>query len=502
MSGSSSIQASLENYLSPILVEYQNRLPRYTQGKVLRDVIWGFNRYEPWEMTLIDSPPFQRLRNIFQTSLALYTYPCAVHSRFEHSLGVATVASRMLTAIRERCREIDRVCEIETRLAALLHDLGHGPFSHSSEKYYEHLSDEHGNPIFGAEGSAVKENLKILGDASASEVITYLLIKTKAFQGLWDQIVHTYSHDLPELDKVNLGRVASMIVGSDVEVGEHKRFYRQIVNGPFDADKLDYLPRDGYFTGLSIVVDIERLLNVVTVISDGKTRELGVVVSGASVLEQVIFGKTQIFASVYHHHKVRAAHGLLLQLLRTMRDRGYRPGGRDLGDPVSYTTLDDYDLLHSGTRDADVDALVRRIKSRNLPKRALVISYPCFDDDDKTSRENFNHLTDSDFASIQDEVEKSLHLPKGDVLFDLPEPPRIQGTGQALVQLAPNKTLPLQKMYPAGAWAAAYAGYRRIAYVFTSSKDAKAVGAMVRKILASGRNPVKLNEYSLILAKH
>lgn len=101
MLSADAIRGSLEEYLAPVLQQYGQRLRR--QGsKIMRDVIWSFSRYEPYELALIDSPPFQRLRNLFQTSLSLFTYPCAVHSRFEHSLGVATVASRMLDAVEKR----------------------------------------------------------------------------------------------------------------------------------------------------------------------------------------------------------------------------------------------------------------------------------------------------------------------------------------------------------------------------------------------------------------
>jgi hypothetical protein len=131
--------ADIDYYLAPILRDYQQRLIPYTQPKILRDVKWGFNRYTTYELAILDSPPFQRLRNISQTSLAMFTYPSATHSRFEHSLGVSSIASRMLTAIENRGRNLDPVLRIETRLAALLHDLGHGPFSHSSEKFFEGL---------------------------------------------------------------------------------------------------------------------------------------------------------------------------------------------------------------------------------------------------------------------------------------------------------------------------------------------------------------------------
>src|SRR5258708_7859330 len=104
--------------------------------------------------------------------------------------------------------------------------------------------------------------------------------------------------------------MASMIMGVDTLVGTDNRFYRKVVNGPFDADKLDYLPRDGYFTGLAILVDIERLLHTVTIVEEDVGKNLGVLVSGSSVLEQIIFARSQLYTSIYHHHKVRSAHKL------------------------------------------------------------------------------------------------------------------------------------------------------------------------------------------------
>ncbi len=322
-----------------------------------------------------------------------------------------------------------------------------------------------------------------------------------SFTNLWGQIVDFYSSSVPELKLVNLNRMATMVLGIDHEVGAEHRFYREIVNGPFDADKLDYLPRDGYFTGLSILVDIERLLHTVTVIEEEPANSLGVFVSGSSVLEQIIFARTQLYTSIYHHHKVRAAHKLIEGLLQTMLNAGYKPAGYDLADPTSYTMLDDYDILHSRHNHPILDRLVRRIKTRNLPKRALVVTFPCFDEGDEESRENVDKLSEQDIGRIEKIVEEELHLSRGEVMFDIPAQPRLYGTGQALVKIAPNKTLLLQDIYPAGAWAKAYAGYRKVAYVFTTSHDRRRVGEVARNALASLPYPIKLNDNSLVLAK-
>ncbi len=498
--------AELDRYLAQALQDYRNRLSRYSQRKIVRDVIWDFNVCEPHELAIIDSPPFQRLRNIFQTSLALFTYPCCVHSRFEHSLGTAAVASRMLAAIKQRTGHRDLVSETETRLAALLHDLGHGPFSHTSERFYEQLRTPNGTRIF--EELARQEPL--FADASASEIISYLLITTPSFKELWQDIVKMYNSPDLDLRSVDLERVATMILGTDDKVGADKRFYRQIVNGPFDADKLDYLPRDGYFTGLEIVVDIERLLHTITVAQHKGEMDIAVVASGSSVLEQVLFAKTQLYSSVYHHHKVRAAHQLLTQLLTSMAERSYKPGGRDLKQPGSYVMLDDYDFLHTIPDDEELNALVSKIKGRVLPKRALAISYSCFAPDDFESRLNFDKLFDPTNDEAAREIEAAiiaeLGLKRWEVTVDVPDLPRLGGTGQALVQLGKDgkDNVPLQDIYPAGAWAKAYAGYRKVAYVFTTipDPDRKKVGETAKRVFSELKYPIKVTNRALEQAKN
>src|SRR5205807_7664592 len=121
--------------------------------KVIHDHIWGTNRFSWRELVLIDSPIFQRLRGIHQTGLAYYVYPSARHSRFEHSLGVVTVATRVFDAVAQRyagrLEDVARTLSTaqkaevtisrwrqELRLAALLHDTGHSLLSHASERVY------------------------------------------------------------------------------------------------------------------------------------------------------------------------------------------------------------------------------------------------------------------------------------------------------------------------------------------------------------------------------
>lgn len=491
----------VDRLLEPLLGEYDKRMRRYADSKIVRDVIWQFHRFTPYELAIIDSPLLQRLRGIHQTSLANFTYPCALHSRFEHSLGTATVAARMLEAIELNAEPVAPQMKAETRLGALLHDIGHGPLSHSSEKFFEALVDGSGDPIFRGPDSLQGYD-SIFSESSAGEILAYLVITSPSFGRLWKHIVEVYGDKYREIREISLERVGRMILGVDEGIGDDARFCREIVNGPFDADKLDYLPRDGYYTGLRTGVDIERLLRTITTVSGkGAAKQIGVILSGASVLEQLIFSKTQLYASLYHHHKVRSAHQMVVSLLNLMAANSYQPAGHDLLDPVSYLVLDDYDILHSHFGEPIISAAVQKIKSRQIPKRALVITWACFEENDNVSLENFAKIDAPTATQLAQEIEREAGLERGAVFFDLPELPRLSGTAHAVVKVSKDRTLDLEDLFPAGAWAKAFQGYRRTAYVFTSSADRRKVGNAAKAVLAGMKRKIHLNANALALAK-
>ena len=131
-----------EDFYGRINAFVTKKLDRYTpaptSGKVIHDTIWGSVLYNGWEIQIIDSPLFQRLRDIRQLGRAETTYPSAHHTRFEHSLGTTAIASRMIDKLAERSAglEITQRDRNKVRLAALLHDVGHCFYSHLSENVY------------------------------------------------------------------------------------------------------------------------------------------------------------------------------------------------------------------------------------------------------------------------------------------------------------------------------------------------------------------------------
>ena len=185
----------------------------------MRDPIHGFIKLSKKEKQLIDTKVFQRLRRIRQLAMAFLVYPGAMHTRFDHSIGVMHIAGRICTRLRELNPErvsnedMDRV-----RLAALLHDVGHGPFSHVSE---------------------------YLLDAHALDRTDMGPMREKIHEKITVDIIRTDPEIRDILSEEERDFVADMIQGQDTQ-----DWQRDIVSSELDADKMDYLLRDSYFTGV------------------------------------------------------------------------------------------------------------------------------------------------------------------------------------------------------------------------------------------------------------
>lgn len=234
----------------------------------LRDPVHGFVERSDLERRLIDTPVFQRLRRIKQLAMANLVYPGALHTRFDHSIGVMHVAGRVADQVgltRER-RDI-------VRLAGLLHDVGHGPFSHVSEDVLERYPDE--------------SKYKRVKTSKIAEVISWDIINRHP----------SLSRFLSQQQKEEIVGILNASRGSVVE--------QQIISGPLDADKQDYVLRDSYFCGVKYgSFDLERLITTLERIDDGSDELLVGSVDGLYGIEQFVVAKYHLTWQVYRH-KVR-----------------------------------------------------------------------------------------------------------------------------------------------------------------------------------------------------
>jgi len=238
------------------------------------DPIHDFIRVYEHELSIIDSPLFQRLRRIRQLSGAHLTYPAAQHTRFEHSLGVMHIASQAGHALNEKGFLKSDDIEI-IRLAGLLHDVGHGPFSHLFEEIIQDKKISHEN--FGREIILKSE----IGDSLSKNGFNKKLIAKIAF-------------------------------------GDSKfQYMNEIVSGTLSADMMDYLLRDGYFTGAEHArIDHKRITQSL----DVHKKKLALERSALYSFESMMHSRYQMFKAVYFHKTVRSAEVMLLEALRLSDD--------------------------------------------------------------------------------------------------------------------------------------------------------------------------------------
>jgi hypothetical protein len=232
----------------------------------VRDAVHNFISLNDEEVRLLNTPVFQRLRGIKQLALANLVYPGALHTRFEHSLGVCHVAQMMAQQLGLENDEARLV-----RLAALLHDLGHGPFSHVSENALE---------LFG-NGSKLPDRQK---RDSIHEVITG----------------HIICHDKDLAAAI--GKRMPEAVAELLAEGGKQRALRALISGPLDADKQDYLLRDSLFCGVPYGhFDLHQLLRSFMLTGANGSRELMVDPNGLHALEQYVLAKYYLTTNVYRH---------------------------------------------------------------------------------------------------------------------------------------------------------------------------------------------------------
>ncbi|MDQ3743542.1 MAG: HD domain-containing protein [Acidobacteriota bacterium] len=221
---------------------------------------------------LVDSFEFQRLRRVKQLGLALFTYQGAEHSRFAHSLGALHLMTRVLDRLSEKY-SIDPEARAAARAAALLHDTGHGPFSHVMEKVLHFHHEE------WTRRAVLSEETEI------------------------GQVLRSFSAELPR-------RVASLVEGT-----HQPAFLAQLVSSQLDVDRMDYLLRDSLMTGAKYgIYDLEWIINALAIDEAGD--RIYVAARGLYAVEEYLQARYYMFRQVYFHRTLRSAEAVLRSVLR------------------------------------------------------------------------------------------------------------------------------------------------------------------------------------------
>lgn len=362
--------------------------------KIINDPLYGFITIaDKLVFDVIEHPFFQRLRRIEQLGLASMVYPGALHTRFHHALGAMHLMGQAIETLRSKGFQISADEAQGATLAILLHDIGHGPFSHALEHHIVH-------------------NI-------SHEEITLMFLKylNKEFDNKLETAIAIFENSYP------------------------RKFLHQLVSGQLDVDRLDYLMRDSFYTGVSEgVISTDRILKMLTVVDD----DLAVELKGIYSIEKFIVARRLMYWQVYYHKTVLAVEYMQISILnraRTLASKGVElPASsalmfflrQQIGKEQfefspeilsTFASLDDYDI-HSAIKewsshpDPILSLLCTSLLNRNLFR--VVISATPFTEEKTTEIRNSItaklNLKGEDYSYFtgQGEISNSAYDPNND----------------------------------------------------------------------------------------
>ncbi|MFP3261521.1 MAG: HD domain-containing protein [Nitrososphaeria archaeon] len=344
----------------------------------IMDPIYGLLKLNDVEREIIDTAEFQRLRRIKQLSSANFVYPSANHTRFEHSLGAMHLAGVMGEVLTNKgyisSDEIQKL-----RLAGLLHDVGHGPFSHLFE-------------------DAVSKKYKTNHEEIGRRIITESAIS---------DVIKKYGYDPVEVAQLANG------------IYPNKPFMNAIVAGPLSADLMDYIQRDSYYTGAIYGrVNVMKIINSMHVY----TNQLSIEKDAVSAFEGMTIARYEMFKEVYFHKTSRAADVMLRHAIELYDSI---TGFADPKDLKNYIELTDdmliITILKSGEKEAqNARNFVKDYLTRNLLK---LVYEESFIGKDAFLEKLFNQEILRERLIAQ--IEEKASIPHGNIFIDLPTVPSV-----------------------------------------------------------------------------
>jgi len=366
-----------------------------SRQKFVQDPVHGGLKLDSVFLRLIESTELQRLHSVHQLGLAYLVYPGANHSRFEHSLGTFYVAGRMCSSLRLDPGESDLV-----RCAALLHDIGHLPYSHTFEVVLQEQ--------FGIDHEEISRRL-IRGE---DFVITE---RERQMLGECESVP-----EMLEASDISPREVASLLEGGRSEQGCQKtlsrhrgqahfnthRYLSQMISGAVDADQLDYLVRDAHYTGVAYgVIDLDRLLETFAIFNGDLVVDRG----GLSAVEGMLVARALMFSSVYFHKTVRISELMLAKAVELL--------GREAIGTIHRMT-DASLLAHLTSMGGYHEEIATRIKYRRLFKKAYAISV--LDAQDEQWKTIEEMATVRRRRALESEIAARAGTDPGNVIIDVP----------------------------------------------------------------------------------
>ena len=479
-----------------------------SSSKVIHDALWGTQLLYPEEVALINTPLIQRLRRIHQTGFSFLTYPSTTHTRFEHSLGVLYQTDKLARSLSEKYPSAvtrDKIRQL--RITAILHDCSHGPFSHTSEDIYSSFPE-------------IQECIrphKEFESSSASEILAHFILVSEPFKIFLENIKKKIPLEIDPhwLSEVILGRRSDLL----------NAHHTDIINGPFDSDKLDYIFRDGHYSGLPLGVDLDRLWysTEIHVIEPNDLegvrapmRRLVMSRSGINSLEQIVASRMNLTASLYHHHKVRACDCMFKGVLLYCLDNGIPICGRKIETAADFLYFTDIGILGEAERQSnrDVAEMLSNIVNRRLFKRALVISMNTFERPNTEANQGsdirYNLVHKLALAPMREHRDVAVSIweaagkpgRKEEVWLDFPKEPKLRDLARTFVNVgrsnAPDFRV-LADFIPIDQWGKQYVLQKWRGHVFCRPEHVEKISKAAIGILTEKYN-ITFNKYARTLA--
>lgn len=519
-------KSKIEEFTRELLEPYTTRISalpvQKRASKELNDPVWGTISLSAAEVFVLDSPLLQRLRRIRQLGVAHWVYPGTNHTRIEHSIGVCHQVGRVIESVLRHAKETETDGQLQPlaemtdtlRLAGLCHDVGHGLFSHAIENALalnvriNRLRSEFGSTFDRAE-------------PQLSEMAAFYMVGSPAFAEMLNEI-RSVCQLAPS--PTMAAQAARVIAGLDV--APNMPLLHELISGPFDADKMDYMKRDALMCGIPVVTDIERLVQKTRGVASaleqlprriksqvkadaGPFVILGVARSGARAIDELALARTLMFDKVYRHQKVRAVEAMVSSIIALVG-----PALCPEPEMLPLTNYDD-DFLQldvaqlaqgQNPEPATLAAaeLIRRMRERELFVRAIAFTQrspfdELADSDERRlhnanfsnwvkrpgGREEFLNKLAAEVTTIADLADRQadLHALPGEVRSYLwVDPPRSEGVAQpapevhALLISGDRQMIEVSRSNPdLRGWTDAYSNTRDVGYVFSPKEIADIV---------------------------
>jgi len=311
-------------------------------GTSIYDEIYGYIPIEKLELELIDNPLFQRLNYLKQLGTAYRVFPGAQHTRFSHSLGVMHVMDKMVNSRSLKCK-LDAKAKEKMKLAALLHDIGHYPFSHVTET------------VITEQGTKKERKHEKFGE--------YIINNSSITKTLSDA-----DFDPKE--------IAQIITGESSEP-----LFNQLMSSDLDADRIDYLMRDSIHTGVAYGrFDVDRLIHTLTLDNNG---ELAVIEKGIHSIENYVVGRYLMYAVVYTHKTINAFNEIIEHICEKCIGSTF-PSYDQIqkllsDDEIEFAKFNDNQLLEKILSPESEDIFIKEASKMFLKREALTIAREAID---------------------------------------------------------------------------------------------------------------------------